>query len=56
VFTNEMIATMSFREFAEYTEHKWVKDRDVNREEMGQSSSRKFMSRYVNTSHWVLKL
>ena len=55
VLTKEMIACMSFREFAETVRHEWVQDRAQVPKEMGQASTRKFLSRDVNSGHWVLK-
>ena len=46
---------MSFREFAETVSHEWVKNSDIVREEIASSTKRKFMSRDVNSGHWVLK-
>jgi len=50
-----MVAEMCFREFAETMSHEWVKNTASVPEQIDQSTSRKFMSRDINSGHWVLK-
>jgi len=64
--TEDMVANMNFREFAETVSHEWVTDRRANASvsEMphlspaasvsGPTPRNKFMSRDVNLGHWVL--
>lgn len=53
--TVEEIQNMNFREFAETINHVWIKKAHEAAEEIGPGTTRKFMTRDVNSGHWVLK-
>jgi len=55
ILTKEDVAQLSFREFAETISHEWIKDPNVKPDEIGPETSRKFMSRDINSGHWKLK-
>jgi len=55
ILTKEDVAQLSFREFAETINHEWIKDPNVTPDEIGPETSRKFMSRDINSGHWKLK-
>jgi len=53
--TEEEVAAMNFREFAETVSHAWVQDRDAQPEEIDPATTRKFMTRDVNSGYWELR-
>jgi hypothetical protein len=52
--TEQMIANMNFREFAETIQHTWKKNENVRPERLGESTNLKFLTRDVESGHWIL--
>jgi len=55
MLTKDMVAGMTFREFAETVSHEWHKDSGVGTEQMEEATGRRIMTRDIHSGHWVLK-
>jgi len=51
--SKEQLVNMNFREFAETISHTWVQNKECTAEAIDPGTTRKFMSRNVDSGHWA---
>ena len=53
--TEEQVKAMNLHEFGELVTQTWVKNKDVVADEIDPATTRKFLTRDINSGHWELR-
>jgi len=53
--SRDQLASMNLREFAETVSHTWVQNKECTAEAIDPGTTRKFMTRNVDSGHWVFR-